>query len=91
MAIRYSVPSGDNANSCSHTWKEWRSFARVPAEILRCEFDRSVGRRCGLYAANSFQLESNDKLYLFMPQGVSDSLCRTDSGTRRRASTNRCE
>jgi arginine dihydrolase len=29
-----------------------------------------------LYAANSFQLEYNDKLYFFMPQGVSDSLCR---------------
>jgi N-dimethylarginine dimethylaminohydrolase len=29
-----------------------------------------------LYAANSFQLEYNDELYLFMPRGVSDSLCR---------------
>jgi N-dimethylarginine dimethylaminohydrolase len=29
-----------------------------------------------LYAANSFQLEYSDELYLFMPRGVSESLCR---------------
>jgi N-dimethylarginine dimethylaminohydrolase len=29
-----------------------------------------------LYAANSFQVEHDGKLFLFMPQGVSESLCR---------------
>jgi hypothetical protein len=29
-----------------------------------------------LYSANSFQVEHDDGLFLFMPRGVSDSLCR---------------
>jgi N-dimethylarginine dimethylaminohydrolase len=29
-----------------------------------------------LYAANSFQIERDGRLFLFMPQGVSESLCR---------------
>jgi N,N dimethylarginine dimethylhydrolase-like protein len=31
-------------------------------------------RDAALYAANSFQVDHNDKLYLFMPDGVSDEL-----------------
>jgi N-dimethylarginine dimethylaminohydrolase len=47
-------------------------------ERLRQEFDGNLialsGRDAALYAANSFQVDHNDKLYLFMPEGVSDEL-----------------
>lgn len=47
-------------------------------EQLRQEFHGNLialsERDAALYAANSFQVDYNDKLYLFMPDGVSDEL-----------------
>jgi len=47
-------------------------------ERLRQEFDGNLialsEGDAALYAANSFQVDHNDKLYLFMPDGVSDEL-----------------
>ena len=47
-------------------------------ERLRQEFDGNLialsERDAALYAANSFQVDHSDKLYLFMPEGVSDEL-----------------
>ena len=47
-------------------------------EQLRQEFGSNLialsERDAALYAANSFQVDHNDKLYLFMPDGVSDEL-----------------
>ncbi len=47
-------------------------------ERLRAEFGANLievsGRDAELYAANSFQVDYEGSLYLFMPQGVSDTL-----------------
>jgi arginine dihydrolase len=49
-------------------------------EKLRAQFGRNVlelsDQDAALYAANSFQVDFDGKLYLFMPAGVSDGLLR---------------
>jgi N-dimethylarginine dimethylaminohydrolase len=49
-------------------------------EVLRAEFGSNIiplsAADAAIYVANSFQVDNNGKLYLFMPEGASDTLLR---------------